>query len=214
MERNHSLRPAAVGPWSSGSIGLCRSEQRDMDGPPVVDQGRTDDLRRGESDVAAKADRGGDGGIGQGRRGTGQHAVESAGVQAAVRRLGCHAGVDRPLLVEQGGGGAGHQARPLALQRLARVEQVQAHQPVEQADGLATAAGRHREGADEVVDGGLLALVDIVERLGRRSSGDLAGGLARESFGKVRDGPEVEGPANPAAHDETSALEIEQVASR
>ena len=99
-----------------------------MDGPPVVDQGRTDDLRRGESDVAAKADRGSDGGIGQGRRGTGQHAVESAGVQAAVRRLGCHAGANCPLLVEQGGGGTGHQARPLALQRLGRVEQVQGHQ--------------------------------------------------------------------------------------
>jgi len=42
----------------------------------------------------------------------------------------------------------------------------------------------------------------------------LAGGLARESFGEVRDGSEVEGLANPAAHDETSALEIEQVASR
>jgi len=42
----------------------------------------------------------------------------------------------------------------------------------------------------------------------------LAGGLARESFGKVRDGSEVEGLPNPAAIDETPPLEIEQVASR
>jgi hypothetical protein len=38
--------------------------------------------------------------------------------------------------------------------------------------------------------------------------------LARESFGKVRDGSEVERLPNPAAIDETPPLEIDEVASR
>ena len=62
----HSAKPLrfAVRPacwrdsWTThfGSIGLCRSKECHVDHPPVVDQGRTDDLRRGESDVAAEAD--------------------------------------------------------------------------------------------------------------------------------------------------------------
>ena len=84
----------------------------------------------------------------------------------AVLWLGRDASRYRALVVEQRGSAARNQTRPLALERLSRVEEVQAHQPIEEADGHAAAAGRHRESADEVVHGCLLAGVHIVERLG------------------------------------------------
>ncbi len=100
--------------------------------------------RTDETDVAPFSDGALDGRRVQTLARATEHAVEGAMVDVPMTRLRQLTGLDCSPMVKQRGGIAFDEARPLAFERLSRVEQVHADQPIEECGRHASGSGGRR----------------------------------------------------------------------
>ena len=147
-----------------------------MDHLPVADEGAAGDLRSGEAEVDALADRRADERPVERRDGPADHPPERARVRVVVGVRRRHPGGDRALVVEMRRHGGLDEARPACRQGRRVVEELERDEPAADADGEPGRPVGTREGAGEGTGVLLLGRPELVER--RRRGAQTGPGLA------------------------------------